>query len=477
MGACASTSNPSLVTEEKESTYTNTGISETINTYKIIEIPDGYPKWSSIIYLNPQDLQSLSVEEEQKLLLSKRAIGECKSDLRIPTSKVAIGYSLSYQLYPSAKSRLGKIVSISPWTGTSGGIAQNLSITSNYFPEGGYPALSTRLEPLARILLCGVYDDNNPLSVFRGMRYLIKSIWEYAGQLNHHFDSPFIEKQADPIVRDEAYYYNRHKLRGSTLAFKHITRTRQCYSSYPREGVRFNKLKFPDPLQDELNINMMPILLSYDEIQDQLPSDLHGYIPWIIGCGQADPGQFNKICYLTIHESFVEKGKSQRRPGLHIELPGDIAGASAGGKAEYFSGWGGGYEQQDGIFMASNVDDTCAAWNCRIIDKETSMLGKLKNIGSKTEYGMDSMGGIEHLRMALPKDKKYLLKKNRLYWMTDRTPHEALPMKEDGWRQFFRLVGHKLDVWYEDHSTKNPMGIVPDPNFTKIVKGNKFEKK
>ena len=43
-------------------------------------------------------------------------------------------------------------------------------------------------------------------------------------------------------------------------------------------------------------------------------------------------------------------------------------------------------------------------------------------------------------------------------------------------RQFFRLVTSEVSLWFEEHSTKNPPGVVPDPNITKIVKGSKFNK-
>ena len=121
--------------------------------------------------------------------------------------------------------------------------------------------------------------------------------------------------------------------------------------------------------------------------------------------------------------------------------------------------------------MASNIDDTCAVWNCKIVEREVEDGQEMKI------KVMDEMGGLEHLRVCLPKNKRHLLKGGKLYWITDRTPHKVLPMKEKGWRQFFRLVSYKLGVWYEDHSTKNPMGIKPDPEYTEIVKGNKFDKK
>ena len=34
-----------------------------------------------------------------------------------------------------------------------------------------------------------------------------------------------------------------------------------------------------------------------------------------------------------------------------------------------------------------------------------------------------------------------------------------------------------MSLWYVDHSTKYPLGIVPNPDITKIVVGSKFDKK
>ena len=48
---------------------------------------------------------------------------------------------------------------------------------------------------------------------------------------------------------------------------------------------------------------------------------------------------------------------------------------------------------------------------------------------------------------------------------TDTTAHESLPVDEDTYRQYFRFVTSAVSVWYENHSTKNPLGIVPDPRY------------
>eukprot|EP00111_Clytia_hemisphaerica_P023028 TCONS_00067760-protein len=196
--------------------------------------------------------------------------------------------------------------------------------------------------------------------------------------------------------------------------------------------------------------------------------------------------EIDKICYLTIHESLVEEGKSQRRPGLHTESPGIIY-VKNGMKSEKIrelciekgSGrgdteipwvvcWGGQYGMHGevftpsgGIYMASNVPNSCEVWDCQIVanDKGEEIIGKF--------------GNIEHLRGLLSGSK--IMKSDKLYWITDRTPHESLPLKKGTYRQFFRLVTQRVSVWYEDHSTKNPNGVVPDPKITRILRGSKFD--
>ena len=72
--------------------------------------------------------------------------------------------------------------------------------------------------------------------------------------------------------------------------------------------------------------------------------------------------------------------------------------------------------------------------------------------------------------------KKKMMKGNIIYWLTGRTPRESLPVNKQRYQQFFRLVTNNVSVWYEQHSTKNPNGVVPDPNITSVIKGNKFQK-
>ena len=64
----------------------------------------------------------------------------------------------------------------------------------------------------------------------------------------------------------------------------------------------------------------------------------------------------------------------------------------------------------------------------------------------------------------------------QVYWITDKTPHESVPLKEKTMRQFFRIVTSEVSFWFRDHSTPNPLGVLPDPEITKTVTGDKFSK-
>jgi len=226
---------------------------------------------------------------------------------------------------------------------------------------------------------------------------------------------------------------------------------------------------------------MMPFVMTNSGFNyTKLPKYVKQYWQMIRSCLEYDTTQEGKIGYLTIQESTVEPNKSQRRPGLHIETPGMV---TIGGNSQlYIKGggdvqieqhtrvtWGGGSwtydvnKPKDGIYMASNVDHSCAMWNANIKPNDTG------------DEIIGALGNMEHVRHLLGKPN--ILMSNTLYWFTDRTPHESLILKKKKRRQYFRLVTHPVSVWYAEHSTPNPNGVLPDPNETKIIQGNKFIKK
>ena len=112
--------------------------------------------------------------------------------------------------------------------------------------------------------------------------------------------------------------------------------------------------------------------------------------------------------------------------------------------------------------MMSNVANSCKLWNCKIIPDEAT-----------GEEIISNFGDIEDLRGLLP-DEGVVLQPNTLYWITDRSPHESLPLKERQYRQFFRIVTSNVSLWFADNNTENPNGVKPDPEITKIVQGSKF---
>lgn len=251
----------------------------------------------------------------------------------------------------------------------------------------------------------------------------------------------------------------------------HIKHTNQAFKIINERKTSL----FPEPTG--ININMMPI--KYFDLNNSLPKYLWGYLDLIKACpvnlydyDSKDITKYvyrgNRIVYLTIHESMVPVGKTQRRPGLHIEKPlGVINSGKIHLPSEPYNNnsvyhclsWGlGSYCSLngipvDGIYMANNLSDTCMVYPNLIINP--------------TEF-VDKHGGIEHARNYLGKGTK--LQSNEICWMTDSTPHESLPItsneKIEVERSFFRLVVGDISIWYEKHNTPNPLGIQPDCQIT-----------
>jgi len=251
-----------------------------------------------------------------------------------------------------------------------------------------------------------------------------------------------------------------------------------------RDGTFVSKIaevSFPAPAGRYCN--MMPIRLpkirdyifQREETLDwmrSIPEEFKPYIPLIQACPLTaeDEGQ---IGYLTVDERTVTTNESQRRGGLHAESPGLLRVAPGGGGSwgappnpgalTFF--WGGGHYSSDGercvyeggVYMASTVTSSCRVWNAQV-----------------AAAAMGELGDLEHVRVLLGPGT--CLKKNELVWMTDTTPHESLPLAAGTPRQYFRLVTSNVTAWYADHSTPNPLGVVP-PEHVTVLHGSKFANK
>lgn len=196
---------------------------------------------------------------------------------------------------------------------------------------------------------------------------------------------------------------------------------------------KLSHVEFPEYLG--IKINMMPYVIGDLE---SIPSEYRKYRHIVRQC-EIDGNEYGKVGYLTIHESIVKPGKSQRRPGVHTEKH-PKAGPWGGGN------WGG----SSGLFMVSNIEGSTSIYNTTV-----------------EEPGPH--GDCEHLVGQLGKPE--LMEANRMYWLTDATPHASLPVKTECKRQFFRMVTSNVFAWYAQHSTKNRLGIVAP---VKIINTNKF---
>lgn len=303
----------------------------------------------------------------------------------------------------------------------------------------------SELNPIAQVILQGLYDENSPLHLLVGHHYILKAIWQ------------------DIIT----YYKSRIKFGNDYDIYCVKVKWGHSYTALDSRSDWL--VHFPQP--SDININMMPFVMARSFKESQLERHLQEYWDEIISqC--ITHKELGKIGYLTIHESYVEKGNSQRRPGIHTESPGLLL--LQGGKGRLhttskFFGWGHGLvttrqELQGGIYMVSNVPNSCKVWNCKILPPEDNC----------SPDAVGEHGNIEHLRSFI-NAKSEMMQANTMYWITDRTPHEALPLVKQTYRQYVRVVTSQVSYWYEDHSTKNPLGVLPDPKITTIVKGSKFD--
>lgn len=191
---------------------------------------------------------------------------------------------------------------------------------------------------------------------------------------------------------------------------------------------KISTITFPNFLG--YNINMMPFVMGDIE---SIPFEYRQYYPLIEACNISST-ELGKIGYLSISESLVLKGKTQRRPGVHTDCPGGgISWGNGGGG----SPWGG----LSGLYIASNIDDTCRVWDEFV--ESPGLLGDCSHL-------VESFGEPTYL------------KGNELYWLHDKTPHEALPLDRSTLRQWFRVVTSDVGIWYKKHSTPNRLGVQPN---------------
>lgn len=307
------------------------------------------------------------------------------------------------------------------------------------------------VNPIAHVLLAGaLLPGLSPLHLLESHVYILERIFSYhlcaiwrdtlTPSPVPHIDSSAFQNQ---IARNEIY--NDHDL---NLAVCKV--------------LTFDA--FPPP--SGLWCNMMPFIPSDPAT---LPAAFASYAPLIARCVDV-MGYPHKVCYLTIDESSVIQNGPQRRAGIHTD--GFLANKYPDEQSWFF--WGGlqdivaeGEEVEShrkdllhGIILASSVANSCQIWPLKIPRRSSAVLTS----------GCD----LDHVRGTLNEIATPISPgRNELFWMTDATPHESLPLQSGTVRQFFRIVTNDISAWWRQHSTPNPLGIEPE---CKIIEHSKFER-
>lgn len=200
-----------------------------------------------------------------------------------------------------------------------------------------------------------------------------------------------------------------------------------------------NKIMFPE--FTGVKCNMMPFIQGDSS---SLPSEYKTYSD-IINSNYLEKGE---VGLLTIHESFVQAGKSQRgynstgiKRNVHIEVGRQIEKVNLWGSGGSTSTWGDKYntllDDETMILIANNISDTCRVWN----EKEMS-------------YTKD--GDLSEYIDKYPEETGILLKSGEVAKISIFTPHECITQTQSNKRQFFRIVGKGVKG-REDYFTINPL--------------------
>ena len=329
------------------------------------------------------------------------------------------------------------------------------------------------INPILKIILEGVYDDSSPLSTLRGTPHIVQMIYTY---LIEYWKLLILCHDEDKESEENILKISRDQLQpGEVKDFS--------ANNFVLETTR---IAFPPP--QDLNIHMMPFVLENSFEKCYLPDNLRPHWENLIrplfrsrhGDCRNEEG---RVCYLNIYEGTSKSIVTHNLSGLHINSQGKAIQRHDEDKCKccYTEIKTNGnpimrvsknlwdknlitrYNKvEGGIYVATSVSNSCAAWNSKILVDSAN--------DSTNIIGTD--GDIEHLRNHIGKRK--ILKPDSVYWITDRTPFEFLPLPDRTYIQYFSVVTSQIYSWLEDSSTPNPLGIVPNSNDIKIIKRNKL---
>jgi hypothetical protein len=199
-----------------------------------------------------------------------------------------------------------------------------------------------------------------------------------------------------------------------------------------------NKIQFPT--FSGIKCNMMPFVQGDSS---SLPSEYQPYAS-IVNDNYLDKGE---IGFLTIHESFVQEGSSQRgynskgiNRNVHIEVgrnkDTNYWGGS-GGNPHWGSHYNTTLDESTMVLIANSISDTCRYWDVK-----------------ELAYTQD--GDLSEYIHKYPEETGILLKSGEVAKISIFTPHECVTQKTSNIRQFFRIVGKGVHG-REEYFTINPL--------------------
>lgn len=185
-----------------------------------------------------------------------------------------------------------------------------------------------------------------------------------------------------------------------------------------------------------IKCNMMPFIQGNS---NSLPKEYKPYSSII----DSNFLEYGEIGFLTIDESYVEKGKSQRgfnsagiERNVHVEVGrfGDVyrwGGGGWHGKATTI------LLEDTKVLISNSVSDTCRVWNSK-------------------EKSFTKDGDLSEYINKYPDSTGRLMKAGELAQIDILTPHECVTQSVSGLRQFFRIIGKGV-IGKEDYFTVNPL--------------------
>ena len=245
--------------------------------------------------------------------------------------------------------------------------------------------------PISKVLLDGLYDQECALSRLRGCQHIMRMIWDNITE----YWKEMVEMPIKPTADTDNPYEDLEESLSSCLYLTPISF---------HDPDEYDNMEYSFPKPSDININMMPFIVGETFESSKLPEFVRPYWPMIKACLDPEmsrawhhmwpkdliPSEVGKVNYLTIQESWVEPGTSQRRPGLHVDRPGEVkikqdnsqtCIEGEGSSQPYrFHRWGAGcahyipsqdmeddrFVLRGGIYLASSLPSSSRAWNCSV---------------------------------------------------------------------------------------------------------------